>query len=322
MQASATRRKDQFAGCEICGRSEWREVYAGPVRDGAFGRVRESAAVAQCGGCGVQRLAEAFCIPDAYYESGEYRQLLQQSLETGKALREQDAMQFFTSQALREYSLRGKVVADVGCGIGSFLDLARGRAARTIGIEPCVPYRESLRARGYEVYGSAPEAAAALGGAAELAVSIQVIEHVADPVGFLRQIAGLMAPDGLLVLSTPNRDDVLMKILPEAFPAFFYRTVHRWYFDAASLAVCAERAGFEVVETRFVHRYGLSNALRWLRDRAPSGWQRLPGIDEAADRTWQAYLEGSGQSDCLYMALRLRSAVGKRAPAGSGRSDT
>jgi hypothetical protein len=60
-----------------------------------------------------------------------------------------------------------------------------------------------------------------------------------------------------------------MELLPDDFPSFFYRTVHRWYFNVASLAECAKLAGFEVVETQFVHRYGMANAIAWLRDRRP-----------------------------------------------------
>lgn len=39
----------------------------------------------------------------------------------------------------------------------------------------------------------------------DLIVSLEVIEHVTDPALFLGHIARLLKPDGLLILSTPNR---------------------------------------------------------------------------------------------------------------------
>lgn len=39
----------------------------------------------------------------------------------------------------------------------------------------------------------------------DLIISLEVIEHVADPAGFIGALAARLAPGGLLLLSTPNR---------------------------------------------------------------------------------------------------------------------
>ncbi|MGB0670759.1 MAG: methyltransferase domain-containing protein, partial [Rhodospirillales bacterium] len=135
--------------------------------------------------------------------------------------------------------------------------------------------------------------------------SIQVIEHVADPVGFLRDAGRLLRKDsGRLFITTPNRRDFLMKALPDIYPAFFYRRAHRWYFDNASLARCAAKAGLKVEVTGALQRYGLSNTLLWMRDGRPSGGAVLPGIDEGADSYWKTYLEQSGTAEMLFMTFR------------------
>jgi hypothetical protein len=95
-----------------------------------------------------------------------------------------------------------------------------------------------------------------------------------------------------------------MSLLPTEFPCFFYRTQHRWYFDSKSLEFCAHSAGFEVVETKHIHRYGMSNTLRWLRDKQPTGMKKIKGIDMLADSLWKTYLENTCQSDNLYIHLR------------------
>ncbi len=293
-----------FDVCEICGADGWRAIYRGPVRDGAFGNLRDGAIVARCGGCGVDRLAERLCPDESFYETDAYRRKLGQGLTTGAYFAAADALQGFALEAIEPASLRDKTVADVGCAGGSFLDHVAGLAGRLVAIEPSSIYRDSLAERGYAVFPYAADAAAEFGGKVDFAASFQVIEHVRDPRGFLADIRPLLSPGGSLLITTPNRRDILMDLLPDDFPAFFYRVVHRWYFDADSLAECARAAGFTVDNVRFVHRYGLSNALAWLRDRRPSGLARLAGIEPAADRSWAGYLEQSGRADCLYMFLK------------------
>jgi hypothetical protein len=93
-------------------------------------------------------------------------------------------------------------------------------------------------------------------------------------------------------------------LLPDVFPAHFYRTHHRWYFDDASLGAAARAAGFRVHSVRHVHRYGLSNALLWLRERKPPGRLALNVIDRNADDLWRSWLEAAGRSDNLYVVLQ------------------
>lgn len=295
--------------CEICGGCDWHVVHRGAIRDGAFGSVREDGLVIRCGDCGVDRLAERCCPSSSFYEGDEYRSHLAQSVNAECFFDAHDELQIFTLETLWPRRLRGRTIADVGCAAGSFLDHVAGLAGRLLAIEPSTIYHESLRARGYTVYSYAADAQTSERESVDIAVTLQVIEHTLDPRAFLADIRPLVGSNGLLLVSTPNRNDLLMKLLPDEYPEFFYRTVHRWYFDADSLARCAALAGFIEVERRFVHRYGLSNALAWLRDRRPTGRNRLPGIAVAGDKSWQNYLESSGQSDCLFMIFRPDSMV-------------
>ncbi len=295
-----------FPPCPVCAVAAWSEVRTGPVRDGVFGRVRD-AAVARCGSCGIERLAESACIPDGHYASASYREKLEQELDSQSYWRNHDGQQIFALSQLLPEELRGRVVADIGCAGGSFLDHVSGLAREIIAVEPAPCYQASLAGRGYHVYGWPQDAAAARPGSVDLAVSLQVIEHTADPRAFLSAIRPLLAPGGVLLISTPNRADILRSLLPEDFDMFFYRVVHRWYFDVASLAACAKAAGYGAAKPTFVHRYGMSNALSWLRDRRPTGHARLSQIDGLADAQWKGWLEDRGLADCLCMRLEAES---------------
>ena len=294
---------ESFAACEICGSCAWASAYQGSVRDGAFGRQTPTTVVGLCPECGAQRLDENTAKDDDFYSSRDYRSLLAEPTDAAGFFAEHDILQLQNLQQLWPNSLRGKIVADVGCAAGSFLDHVRGLVAQAIAIEPCSEYHDSLAERGYTVYPFARQALEA-GVRVDWAFSFSVLEHVGNPRAFLHEIGAILAPNGRLVVSTPNRRDILMSLLPDEYPRFFYRSVHRWYFDRESLARCARHAGLKVVEMRCAHRFGLSNAMMWLRDRRPGGRGQLPYVGTPLfDALWARGLEAQDVGDYLYAVL-------------------
>ena len=295
--------ESSFRGtCEICGTLEWKVSYEGPIRDGAFGSLTvNSCSVAECLTCGVQRLDEPSCRDEEVYADQTYRHLVGEGASSDEYWSLHDSEQVRNLDAVWRESLRGKTVVDVGCGAGSFLDSIHGLAEETIGIEPCVVYHETLRSQGHKVHASLEELLGEREGFADLACCFSVIEHVANPKDFLQSICRLLRPEGILHASTPNRDDVLVALLPEDYARFFYRTVHRWYFDRASLAACGELGGFSRADVRCYHRFGFANTLLWLRDRGPAGdTGDLRVATPLMDQFWKSYLESEGMGDYLY----------------------
>jgi 2-polyprenyl-6-hydroxyphenyl methylase / 3-demethylubiquinone-9 3-methyltransferase len=112
---------------------------------------------------------------------------------------------------LDEHDLRplaGKAALDVGCGAGLLAEpLARLGAAVTA-VDAAPELIEAARAHA-TAQGLAIDYRAsgveALDGEYDLVTAMEVIEHVADPQSFVRDLAARLAPGGLLILSTPNR---------------------------------------------------------------------------------------------------------------------
>lgn len=291
-----------FPPCPICGVNSWKLAYSGSIRDGIHGKCKESE-VRRCDGCGVDRLSEDVCLQHGEYESKEYRAHLAQDHNSENHFSTHDELAKFTLDTLWPRSLRGITVADVGCGGGALLDHLSGLAQKLIAIEPSMAWADSLKERGYEWEPSASAAAKNWHDKVDIILSTQVIEHVEDPRAFLEEISKLLTPDGVAVISTPNRKDILMELMPDEFPKFFYRSQHRWAFDEKSLSKCASLAGLNVVEVKHIHRYGLANAMNWYRYTKPMGRQSINPLDDAIDAHWKAWLESTGKSDNLYLIL-------------------
>ncbi len=289
--------------CAMCNSDQIAVCYTGTIRAGVYGKwTPDPFMVYQCAACGVAFLDP---VPEVSYESDQYRLNYNDSANVAEYFALHDQTQLQHLAMLKSVSFRGHVVADFGCGGGSFLDYASGLAQATIAIEPFTGYHPSLRERGHQVYQYGSDLAADLKAPrVDLAVSLHVIEHVPDPVAYLREIRSTLADDGKVYLVTPNHDDLLLKLLPEFYAPFFYRTAHLWYFNASALQWAARQAGFNQIDIRYQHNYDLSNVLLWLREHRPTGVGRLPFFDAPVNAAWGAFLEGSGQSDVVWMMLQ------------------
>lgn len=293
----------KFNNCEICGSSNWKTTYSGKIRDGKFGNLLDDCIIGKCKTCKVERLAEKFCFDDSKYELHKYREKIGQKTNIDDYFKNHDIFTLFTQKSVWPMSLRNKIVMDVGCGGGSLLDNIKGFTKEQIAVEPFSKYQSSLASRGYKVFANLDLANQKYNKVIDIAFSIQVIEHVKNPLKFLKQIRKLLNSQGKLILSTPNREDILMHSSPEIYKSFFYRVVHRWYFDKTSLINCATRAGFNVEKFVFVHKYGMSNFINWLKANKPTGFEKLSYINDIVDSFWKKYLESEGKSDSLYIIL-------------------
>lgn len=103
--------------------------------------------------------------------------------------------------------LEGKTAIDAGCGAGLLVEPLARLGARVVGIDAAPELIEVARDHagkmGLEIdYRVA--AVETIEGQFDLVTSMEVIEHVADPAAFVKSLAARLAPNGLLIMSTPN----------------------------------------------------------------------------------------------------------------------
>lgn len=286
---------NSMKNCQICGMNDWANHYVGPIRYGKFeSKQFRNGVIKRCGTCSAARLENE--IVD--YESSHYRDLVDGTSQVADYRKLHDASQLEHLRLLGTEGLYGSKVVDIGCGAGRFLDLIKGfTSAPTLGIEPAMQYREHLQTNGHEVFGSTAEASS-WHGMANIATCFSTIEHVEDPLILMRNAWDILQPGGKMVVTTPNRNDILLDLIPEDYGSFFYRYVHQWYFDLNSLEELCQRAGFLVSKVSTFHRFDISNLLVWLRDRRPGGMNRI-NISPILDAAYRAALVQNGQADYL-----------------------
>ena len=156
-------------------------------------------------------------------------------------------------------SLRGQRLLDVGCDTGAFLlSAARQFGVVPVGIDVARKAVEVASSGGIEVYRATIENAPESLQDFPVVTAVDLIEHVADPRGFLREIRRRLRPGGAVYLETPNICSAVYRtgrLLCNMTGGRPWRTFERLfppqhiqYFTMASLRRMAVDSGLEVVQ--------------------------------------------------------------------------
>lgn len=147
---------------------------------------------------------------------------------------------------------RGELL-DVGCGEGTFLQLAKKSGWDICGTE-ISPYAAQYASNisGAEIFcGDLPDAGYH-DSTFEVVTMWHVLEHVADPKRYLKEIYRILKPGGFLVLAIPNVNNVIMQITYRIFKGrklkLFSKDekeVHLYHFSPETLRAYLDKTGFQ-----------------------------------------------------------------------------
>lgn len=154
--------------------------------------------------------------------------------------------------------LAGKSVLDVGCGAGLLCEPLARMGATVTGLDAAPENIAAAQIHavqsGLEIDYRAGSVEGLDGETFDLLTSLEVIEHVSDPAGFVRGLADALAPGGLLILSTPNHtalSRLAMITIGEGF-ARIPKGTHDWnkFLTPDQTTALIEAAGLTVIDTR------------------------------------------------------------------------
>ena len=180
--------------------------------------------VHRCGGCGLGFVSD-LPSPEAlerFYASGYYDvapgdrdglgyHTAYTQLESGLKRMYGD---FLDGVERRQPGKRFARVLDVGCAYGYFLDVARDRLApaELVGLDVSPEARE-IQARGYTFQPGFVEDVPLPEEHFDLVFMGDALEHVRDPARVADRLAAVLAPGGVLLLTTVDFDSVLARLL-------------------------------------------------------------------------------------------------------------
>jgi len=214
-------------------------------------------------------------------------------------------------------------VLDIGGGYGFFAsELKRQFPAIEVQVMEPSPKRaklgrEYLTARGvghpvpeFVVEPLGEEFVAQHRGTYDIVTMWHVLEHVSNPVTFLKWATELVSPvDGVVCVEVPNVHDELMQLSP-AFRDRNYMIEHISYFSRHTLETIAGKVAPECkVSVRGYQRYGIFNYFHWIHFNQPQGAN--PDLFEGQDRwwleaSWRVTREEAMTSDAIFMSLHHR----------------
>jgi 2-polyprenyl-3-methyl-5-hydroxy-6-metoxy-1,4-benzoquinol methylase len=254
MNAAAVEEKSYRAEvCNFCGSDQYTRIHHFPEYQGDRDRVTD-VSVVRCSGCGVRRRFPA--IVDDYEET--YHELY---VEQGEAIHPHQLSHFadLMTVRLRDFYAKNLKFLDVGCSTGRVLRLASTMGFEVTGLDYSQWACDHCAKLGFSVrHGSL------IGQWKESAVfdiihCCHTIEHVPDPVGYVREMRRLLKPGGQLMLACPNYASLPRLVKREKW--LWCLDSHLWQFTARQVRAMLENNGFEVASLRTHH--GLSPQTRW-----------------------------------------------------------
>lgn len=140
-------------------------------------------------------------------------------------------------------------VIDVGAGYGILLDEWRALHpnASLLAIEPSSVLANECRAKGLDVIEDIAENVTGYQSYADLVVCFEVLEHVYDPLAFVRTLVNLARPGGYVFISTLGVDGFDIQLLWEKSNSIF-PPHHINFLSVAGFKLLFERAGLEEID--------------------------------------------------------------------------
>lgn len=236
---------------------------------GALLAERGDLRVIQCEICGFAHL-DKFTAADAeFYKSQFWQKEKVGALERFLEQRDWLTLQHGDWLTLVEKQALGRTLLDVGAGYGFFLQDAQARGWHGLGLEPSLEssvytLNQNLRviADGWEHSG--------LTGKFDCVSALWLIEHLPDPVAFLRWCRARLYGGGALLLVVPNEWNHYQSVANtlSAVKNYWLHYTHYSYFSFASICNLLGRCGFRI--TNLTATYPMETAI-------------LCGIDYTAD---------------------------------------
>jgi 2-polyprenyl-3-methyl-5-hydroxy-6-metoxy-1,4-benzoquinol methylase len=216
------------------------------------------------------------CVACGFYQCSElddvlgfYETMNDEGYESTRSCRALQARELLKTVA--SFLPNGRLL-DIGAGSGILVEEALSMGYAAEGIEPSQwLWRKAVERQLKVHHGILPHEE--IQPDFDIVCMVDVIEHVPDPLGLLREAGRVMSSQGVGVVVTPDVGSIAARMLGSKW--WHYRTAHIGYFNQQTLTLALSKAGFVPIA---VHRpswyfpldYLLQRLLGYLKIAVPA----------------------------------------------------
>lgn len=226
----------------------------------------------KCNNCGLVFLHPQMTEEEEriFYER-EYGEIY--SKEKGTSLKDlfnarlQDAKTYY--ELVKEYLNKDNDCLEIGCASGYFLATIKDKVKSVTGFETYLEFKKFCKSINIKMLENLEDCS---DGRFDRIFMFFVLEHLRDPINYLKRLKKILMKGGCLLIEVPNVDDVLISVykIPK-FLNFYFTPAHQFYYSKETLSALLQKAGFQEFEIKSVQRYDLSNHIHWMLAGKPGG---------------------------------------------------
>ena len=262
---------------------------------------------ARCNTCGHIQVTPLPTVEEdeKYYQNNEiYRKLIQKSAMDDTALMyKMEPWADAQVKIVTELVPRDKSLLEMGGGYGFFVEKIRAAGYACTGIElsdeKCLMAKQ--RAGIDLINANILDESFCMAEKFDVVCLFGVLEHIADPVGLLKQVRKFLVDGGKLILTVPNVDQWLNQYSGGYYNHHFFRG-HLHYFSKDTLTNVIQLAKYFNIRIFGKQHYSVENAIHWMRNNTPvlSNLQfEVPEALGAINQVFKKQLEEQLASDIL-----------------------
>lgn len=156
---------------------------------------------------------------------------------------------------LRQKKIASGTMADIGCGNGYLLMAAKPYFSFRLGSDMNdAAVKQASFVCDQAVHGGPEQILEAGFSDFDLVTAVSVLEHLYDPVAFMKACRNIVRPGGSVVLSVPYFGSLWRRIMGRFWTSFKIPE-HLAYYDKKSLRILGDKSGLNLVEFIPYHHY-------------------------------------------------------------------
>ncbi len=170
----------------------------------------------------------------------------------------------------KKYLGKNKRVLDIGCSAGHFLYAIKPYVKECVGIELNKKNVEFINKKlKIKAYDKPVEETDLKKKYFDAIFCLQTMEHMEDPVKFLKTVRQYLKDDGIIYIEVPNIMESTLSVLKvKEYENFYYHKPHLFYYSPETLGSLMKKAGYKGKIIPF-QWYSFLNQMHWFLAKGP-----------------------------------------------------